>query len=120
MGADGWSEWAGRAPEAPPGIPSVPVCPPEVDELHGLIVTWAARLVGTRDTLLWLVEDDGRRLVVRCGLGCFSASVGRRLGKGEGLAGEVWQTGTPLALGNTALCLSGWERVVGNRAWRLR
>jgi PAS domain S-box-containing protein len=25
--------------------------------------------------------------------------VGRRLGKGEGLAGDVWQTGTPLALG---------------------
>jgi PAS domain S-box-containing protein len=76
----------------------LPVCPPEVDDLHGLIVTWAARLAGTRDALLWLVEDDSQRLLVRCGIGRFSASVGRSLGKEEGLAGEVWQTGTSLAL----------------------
>jgi PAS domain S-box-containing protein len=98
MGADAWSEWAGRAPEAPPGMPPVLAGPPELDDLHELLVPWAARLVGTRDALLWLVEEDGRWLVVRCGTGRFSASVGRSLRKGEGLAGEVWQTRTPLAI----------------------
>jgi PAS domain S-box-containing protein len=98
MGADAWSEWAGRAPQAPPGMPSVPAGPPELDDLPELIVTWAARLIGTRDALLWLVEADGQRLVVRKGIGRFSASVDRSLRKGEGLAGEVWQTGTPLAM----------------------
>ncbi|HEX8862697.1 MAG TPA: ATP-binding protein [Actinomycetes bacterium] len=97
MRADAWSEWAGRAPEAPPEMPSVPACPPEPDDLHEQIVTWAARLLGTRDALLWLVADDGRRLVVRYGIGRFSASVGRCLRKGDGLAGEAWLTGTPLA-----------------------
>jgi PAS domain S-box-containing protein len=67
----------------------------ELDELHERIVTWAARLIGTQDALLWLVEKDRRRLVVRKGIGRFSATVGRWLGKGEGLAGEVWRTGTP-------------------------
>jgi PAS domain S-box-containing protein len=98
MRADAWSEWAGREPEAPPGMPSVPACPPELDDLPELIVTWAARLIGTRDALLWLVEQDRRRLVVRSGIGRFSASLGRCLRKGQGLAGEVWQAGTPLAM----------------------
>jgi PAS domain S-box-containing protein len=98
MGADAWSEWAGSAPEAPPAMPSVSAGLPELDDLHERIVHWAARLVGTRDALLWLVEEDGQRLVVRCGIGRFCASVGRCLRKGEGLAGEVWQGGTPLAM----------------------
>jgi PAS domain S-box-containing protein len=98
MEADAWSEWAGRAPEAPPGMPPVPAGPPEPDDLPELIVPWAARLVGTPDALLWLVNEDGQRLVVRSGIGRFSASVDRSLRKGEGLAGEAWQTGTPLAM----------------------
>jgi PAS domain S-box-containing protein len=97
MTADAWSEWAGRVPEAPPAMPSAPAHSPELDDLHEHVVTWAARLLATRDALLWLVEGDGGRLVVRKGIGRFSASVGRRLGKGEGLAGEVWETGAPLA-----------------------
>jgi hypothetical protein len=72
--------------------------PSERDDLHGLIVRWTARLLGTNDVLLWLVDEDGRRLVVRDGVGRFSASVGCWLDKGEGLAGEVWQAGTPLAM----------------------
>jgi PAS domain S-box-containing protein len=79
-------------------MPSGSAFPSERDDLHGLIVRWTARLLGTNDVLLWLVDEDGRRLVVRDGVGRFSASVGRWLDKGEGLAGEVWQAGTPLAM----------------------
>ena len=77
---------------AGPGRPSGP------DDLYDLIVARAARLVGTQDALLWLVDDEGPRLVVRCGIGRFSTAVGRSLGKGEGLAGEVWQAGAPLVM----------------------
>ncbi|HEX7269324.1 MAG TPA: ATP-binding protein [Streptosporangiaceae bacterium] len=98
MGVDAWSEWAGSAPEAPPGMPSVPAGPADLDDFYDLIVARAARLVSTRDALLWLVDDEGPRLVVRCGIGRFSTAVGRSLRKGEGLAGEVWQAGAPLVM----------------------
>ena len=98
MEIDAWSAWVGSAPEAPPGTPSVPSGPADLDDLYDLILTRAARLVGTGDAVLWLADDDGGRLVARRGIGRFSAAVGRSLGKGEGLAGEVWQAGTPLAM----------------------
>jgi PAS domain S-box-containing protein len=96
MRVDAWSEWAGTVPDAA-GIPPVRAGPPELDDLHQLIVTRAARLAGSSDALLWLVDHDVGRLVVRCGTGRFSAAVGRSLGEGEGLAGRAWQTGRPLA-----------------------
>jgi len=81
MGVDAWSEWAGSAPKAPPGMPPVPAGPADLDDLYDLIVARAARLVGTRDALVWLVDDEGPRLVVRCGLGRFSTGACAR-GKG--------------------------------------
>jgi PAS domain S-box-containing protein len=54
--------------------------------------------VDAPDALLYLVEHGGRRLVVRSGAGCFVTSVGRSVGMGQGLAGEVWRTGAPLAV----------------------
>jgi PAS domain S-box-containing protein len=96
MRVDAWSGWAGTVPDAA-GTPPVPAGPPELDDLHELIVTRAARLAGTSDALLWLADHDVRRLVVRCGTGRFSAAVGRSLREGEGLAGQAWQTGRPLA-----------------------
>ena len=95
MEADPWAAWAGGAPEAPAKVRSDPARPPELDELQERVLTWAARLLGTRDALLWLVDDTGRRLVVRKGIGRFAAAVGRALGKGEGPAGEAWRTGIP-------------------------
>src|SRR5215211_4963814 len=94
MGVDAWTEWAGSPPQAPAGLPSAPAGP---GDLYDLVVTRAARLAGTEDALLWLVDDDGPRLVVRHGIGRFAAAAGRSLGKGEGLAGEIWQAGGPLA-----------------------
>jgi len=57
--------------------------------------------VGASDVLVYVVEHDAhgnQRLIVRRGAGCFATSVGRSLGKGEGLAGEVWRIGAPLAV----------------------
>jgi PAS domain S-box-containing protein len=98
MGVDAWSEWAGSAPRTSPGMPPLPPGPADLGDLYDLIVTRAARLAGTKDALLWLADDDGRRLEVRWGIGRFSTAVGRSLGKGEGLAGDVWQAGAPQAV----------------------
>jgi PAS domain S-box-containing protein len=93
--------WAGAAPEPPPAAPPTPTGPPELElgELPELVVTWAARLAGTDDALLWLVEpEQGQRLLVRCGTGRFAAGAGRSLRRGEGLAGQAWQRGAPRAV----------------------
>src|SRR4029453_12508571 len=87
MEVDAWLEWAGGAPQAPPGVPPAPAGPGDLDGLYDLVVTRAARLAGTGDALLWLVDDDAR-LVVRRGIGRFAPAAGRTLGKGEGLAGR--------------------------------
>jgi len=71
---------------------------PDVEDLLRRIVAGAAGLTGARDGLVWLVEDEGARLVVRCGTGRFGADVGRAARAGAGLAGVVWERGEPLAV----------------------
>lgn len=93
MGADAWFGWEVGAQEPPPE----PAEQSDLADLLGQVVTSAGRLVGASG-VLYLVEHGGRRLVVRCGTGCFVTSVGRSVGKGEGLAGEVWRIGAPLAV----------------------
>src|SRR6266487_2755532 len=94
IGADVWFGWLGGARESPPE----PAWQPQFADLLEQVVTSAGRLVDAPDALLYLVEHGGRRLVVRCGAGCFATSVGSSVGKGQGLAGEVWRTGEPLAV----------------------
>src|SRR6266496_6508980 len=98
MGAEAWFGWmVGGTPEPP----FEPAEQPQFADLLEQVVTSAGRLVGAPGVLLYIVEHGehgGRRLVVRCGAGCFVTSVGRSVGKGEGLAGEVWRTGAPLAV----------------------
>jgi PAS domain S-box-containing protein len=81
------------APSTPTGLPEL-----ELGEFPELVVTWAARLAGTEDALLWVVEPERQRLLVRGGTGRFAASAGRSLHRGQGLAGQAWQTGAPLAV----------------------
>jgi PAS domain S-box-containing protein len=94
MEADAWFGWAGGTQEAPPQ----PAEQPHFVDLLEQAVTSAGQLVGAPDVLLYVVEHGGQRLVVRYGIGCFVTSVGRWVGKGQGLAGEVWRTGAPLAV----------------------
>jgi PAS domain S-box-containing protein len=95
-GADVWFGSAGGSRE----LPSESATPPQFADLLEQVVTSAGRLVEAPDALLYLVEHDEQddRLVVRYGTGCFVTSVGRSVGKGQGLAGEVWRTGAPLAV----------------------
>jgi PAS domain S-box-containing protein len=96
-GADAWFGSVGGAREPPPQ----PSDPPQVAELLEQVITSTGRLLDTSDVLIYLVEHDehgSQRLIVRHGAGCFATSVGCSLGKGEGLAGEVWRIGAPLAV----------------------
>jgi PAS domain S-box-containing protein len=81
MGADAWFGPSGAA-----------AAPTDLGDLPELVVTWAARLAGTADAVLYLVERAGQRLVARHGSGRFAGAAGER----EGLAGEVWRTRAPL------------------------
>jgi PAS domain S-box-containing protein len=96
-GADAWFGSVGGAREPPPQ----PGEPPQVADLLEQVVTSGGRLVGAADVLVYLVDHDAhgsQRLIVRHGAGCFATSMGRSVGKGEGLAGEVWRIGAPLAV----------------------
>jgi PAS domain S-box-containing protein len=97
MGADAWFTPAVEAAPPDPGPPApAAAAAAELGHLPELVVTWAGRLAGTRDALLYLVAPGGRRLVARWGGGRFAPGVGASLAPGEGLAGEVWRAGTPL------------------------
>ena len=67
------------------------------------IAVQAGELLGTANTYVYLREDD--ELQVAVGTGSFADNVGERLGKGEGLAGRVWETAEPLAIND----YSAWE-----------
>jgi len=111
-GADAWFGSVGGARKPPPE----PGEQPQVADLLEQVVTSARRLLGVPDVLVYLVEHDehgNQRLIVRRGAGCFATSMGRSLGKGEGLAGEVWRIGAPLAVGD----YQSWPgRLRGERA----
>jgi PAS domain S-box-containing protein len=72
--------------------------PPDVDELLRQVVDGSAGLTGAVDGLIWLVDDEGKRLVVGCGTGRFTDSVGQAARYGEGLAGSTWERAAPLAV----------------------
>jgi PAS domain-containing protein len=82
MGADAWF---GPATEA--------AGPPALGDLPELVVTWAGRLAGTPDALLYLVDHAAGRLVARHGCGRFAAG---SVGEVDGLAREVWRMAAPL------------------------
>jgi len=57
----------------------------------------AGELVGTDATYVYL-RDGEDELQVAVGTGAFADNVGQRLGKGEGLAGKVWERGEPVTV----------------------
>ena len=72
----------------------------DVGNVLETILARACELVESEHGYLYLV--DGEELTVRLGQGIFEASVGYRLGRGEGLAGRVWETGEPFAVDDYA------------------
>ena len=67
------------------------------------IAVKAGELVGTPNTYVYLRE--GEELRVAIGTGSFAGNVDHRIGRGEGLAGRVWESTQPLAVDDYA----SWE-----------
>jgi diguanylate cyclase (GGDEF)-like protein/PAS domain S-box-containing protein len=63
--------------------------------LHS-IATRAAGLVGTEHAYVYLADPARDELEVAIGIGTYDRYVGYRLPRGEGVAGRVWATGSPL------------------------
>ena len=87
----------------------------DLDGVLESILERAARLVGTPDAYLYLV--DGDELVVRFGLGQFSDQVGYRLAIGDGLAGRVYQSGAAMVIDDYQVW-SGRRRDLEGRPFR--
>lgn len=70
----------------------------DLDDLLETIVNRATQLLGASFGWLYLVDDQTNTLEVKFGSDKFPERVGDRLSPGEGLAGQVWQTGRPIAV----------------------
>ena len=68
----------------------------ELPALLTTIVERAAALLGAPHGFLYLLEPGGGEMELQVGLGAYAAHRGRRLRRGQGLAGHVWQTGRSL------------------------
>ena len=68
------------------------------NELLEAMVVRAAALASTDHGYMYLVDPDGAGIELKVGTGAFAARTGRRTGRGEGLAGRVWESGQPLAV----------------------
>jgi signal transduction histidine kinase len=55
-------------------------------------------LANTQDGYIYLLDEKEEAISVQLGLGIFEDYVGSELKKGEGLAGQVWETGKPLVI----------------------
>ena len=70
-------------------------------DLLSILETILARVravLATEHALLELAEEGDDELTVRLATGCFAAFAGERVRRGEGLDGQVWETGAPLVV----------------------
>jgi PAS domain S-box-containing protein len=77
----------------------------DLNELLEDILSRACELAGTVHGYLYLVEPDGKTLKVHFGTGIYAKFLGYLIGRGDGLAGKVWQSGEPLVIGD----YQGWS-----------
>jgi signal transduction histidine kinase/DNA-binding response OmpR family regulator/HPt (histidine-containing phosphotransfer) domain-containing protein len=64
-----------------------------LDELLQAIITRAGQLLGTHHGFIYLRVADADEIEQNVGVGVFAEKVGTRLKLGEGVAGQVWETG---------------------------
>lgn len=67
-------------------------------ELIKSIVTRAAALMSSTHGFLFIAQPDTQTLKLQIGIGRFADHIGLELGRGQGAAGTVWETGEPLAV----------------------
>lgn len=70
----------------------------EETSLLEAILVRAAALMRAEHGFLYVVDDRAQQLIARAGIGRFADLIGRRLEKGEAMAGRAWQTGEAVAV----------------------
>jgi PAS domain S-box-containing protein len=66
------------------------------EELLEAILQRAAMLSGTEHGYIYLLELGENEMQMRVGMGFFKSQLGRRVRRGDGIGGRVWQTEQPL------------------------
>lgn len=66
------------------------------EELLEAILLRAARLTGTENGYIYLLEPGDSEMQMRVGMGFFKGQLGRKVRLGEGLGGKVWETQQPI------------------------
>ncbi|OGP51343.1 MAG: hypothetical protein A2Y79_03980 [Deltaproteobacteria bacterium RBG_13_43_22] len=66
------------------------------EELLEAILNRAAKLSGTENGYIYLLEPGGSEMQMRVGMGFFKGQLGRRVKSGEGVGGKVWETKQPI------------------------
>ncbi len=70
----------------------------DVKDLLEALVTRAGQLLGTPHGFIYLATPDGAELERQVGVGVFNVNRAPRLKPGEGLSGQVWQTGRSIVV----------------------
>ena len=70
----------------------------DIDELLTTLLERAGQLAGSPHGYIYLETDDGARIENRVSVGLLTEDRGRRIGRGDGVAGRVWDTGEPLVV----------------------
>jgi PAS domain S-box-containing protein len=70
----------------------------ELEDVLENIITRAAQLLGVPHGYIYLVEPGETEIKWKLGVGMFSAAPLHSIKPGEGLTGQVWQTGQPLVV----------------------
>ncbi len=68
----------------------------DINELLQDIVSRAGHLMGSSHGFIFLLEGGQDELEQKVGVGNFADTIGTRLKRGEGVSGNVWETGKPL------------------------
>jgi PAS domain S-box-containing protein len=66
------------------------------EELLEAILNRAAKLSGTENGYIYLLEPKDSEMQMRVGMGFFKGQLGRRVKTGEGVGGKVWETKQPI------------------------
>ncbi len=66
------------------------------EELLEVILNRAAKLSGTENGYIYLLESGDSEMQMRVGMGFFKGQLGRCVKLGEGVGGKVWQTRQPI------------------------
>ena len=70
----------------------------ELDELLRELIARAGTLLDTPHGFVYLARPGEDLITNRVSTGVFEMDLGRRMGRGDGVAGRVWETGQPLAV----------------------